>query len=333
MGRTGNESKRDRLGIGTSYRRGNSQDLGRKSEIGTVLGGQVWMIKPDKNAGTANPCLWMESGVVAFKNCNNFYDCTTCKYDLGMNKKVENGKQISWQDAMRKRPGMERTCRHSLTNRIAKRSCAYDYECSTCDFDQFFEDVWSTKTKPIPNETQQVKGFDMPVGYYFHNGHTWARIESGGCIRVGMDDFSLKLLGKADAFDLPLMGKELDQNNRGWGLTRKENTADVLSPVDGVIVDVNPRLRERPDLANREPYGEGWLFTVRTPSVKGTAKKLMAEAESLDWMNGEVTTLEKMIEDVAGPMAADGGFLADDIYGNLPSLGWKSLTKTFLKTG
>ena len=332
MARTENESKRDRLGIGTSYRRGSSQDLGRKSEIGTVLGGQVWMVKPDKNAKTANPCLWMESGVVAFKNCNNFYDCTTCKYDLGMKKKVENGKQMSWQDAMRKRPSMDRTCRHSLTNRIAKRTCAYDYECSTCDFDQFFEDVWSTKTKTIPNETQQVKGFDMPVGYYFHNGHTWARIESGGYIRVGMDDFSLKLLGKADAFDLPLMGKELDQNNPGWGLKRKENLADVLSPVDGVIVDVNPKLRERPDIANREPYGEGWLFTVRTPNIKGTAKKLMAEAESLEWINGEITTLENMIEDVAGPMAADGGFLAEDIYGNLPSLGWNSLTKTFLKT-
>ena len=332
MTRTENESKRDRLGIGTSYRRGSSQDLGRKSEIGTVLGGQVWMVKPDKNAKTANPCLWMESGVVAFKNCNNFYDCTTCKYDLGMKKKVENGKQMSWQDAMRKRPSMDRTCRHSLTNRIAKRTCAYDYECSTCDFDQFFEDVWSTKTKTIPNETQQVKGFDMPVGYYFHNGHTWARIESGGYIRVGMDDFSLKLLGKADAFDLPLMGKELDQNNPGWGLKRKENLADVLSPVDGVIVDVNPKLREKPDIANREPYGEGWFFTVRTPNIKGTAKKLMAEAESLEWINGEITTLENMIEDVAGPMAADGGFLAEDIYGNLPSLGWNSLTKTFLKT-
>ena len=328
-----NESKRDKLGIGTSYRRGSRQDLGRKSEIGTVLGGQVWMVKPDKHAKTANPCLWMESGVVEFKNCNNFYDCTTCKYDLGMNKKVENGKQISWQDAMRKRPNMERTCRHSLTHRIAKRVCAYDYECSTCDFDQFFEDVWSTKTRSIPNETQQVKGFDMPVGYYFHNGHAWARIESGGHIRIGMDDFSLKLLGKADAFDLPLMGKELDQDSSGWGLKRKENLADVLSPVDGVIVEVNSKLRETPDLANREPYGDGWLFSVRTPSIKGTIKKLMAETESLDWINKEVATLENMIEDVAGPMAADGGYLADDIYGKLPSLGWDRLTKTFLKTG
>jgi len=39
-----------------------------------------------------------------------------------------------------------------------------------------------------------------------------------------------------------------------------------------------------------------------------------------------------MIEDVAGPLAADGGYLADDIYGNLPDLGWNNLTKKFLKT-
>jgi hypothetical protein len=40
-----------------------------------------------------------------------------------------------------------------------------------------------------------------------------------------------------------------------------------------------------------------------------------------------------MIEDVAGPLAADGGYLAEDIYGNMPELGWNNLTKTFLKTG
>ena len=60
-------------------------------------------------------------------------------------------------------------------------------------------------------EVQRVKGFDVPMGYYFHDGHAWARIESGGYIRIGLDDFALKVLGKADALDLPLMGKELDQ--------------------------------------------------------------------------------------------------------------------------
>jgi glycine cleavage system H lipoate-binding protein len=274
----------------------------------------------------------MQAGVVEFKNCNNFCDCTTCKYDLGMKRKVERKKQISWQDAMRKRPDLDRICRHSLTHRIEKRACAYDYECSRCDFDQLFEEVWNTRTKNMPGDLQAVKGFQLPLGYYFHPGHTWARIESGGNIRIGLDDFALKLLGAPDALDLPLMGKELDKDSVGWGLRRKENRADVLSPVAGVIVEVNAKARENPGTANREPYGDGWLFVVRTSNIKASVKDLMDDAHSLEWMNGEVSRLEDMIEEVAGPLAADGGYLSHDIYGSLPDLGWENLTQRFLRT-
>nr|CBX31040.1 hypothetical protein N47_E45520 [uncultured Desulfobacterium sp.] len=276
--------------------------------------------------------MWMQAGLVKYKDCNNFYDCTTCKYDLGMSKKVEKGNGISWQDAMRKKPYLNRVCRHSLTNRIEQRACAYDYQCAKCDFDQFFEDVWTTKNKTVPGEIQQIKGFDVPVGYYFHNGHTWARIESGGYIRIGLDDFSLKLLGRADALELPLIGKEFDQGAVGWGLRRKDNMADVLSPVDGVIVEVNANVREKPEIANHEPYGDGWLFMVRSPDIKETVKKLMDDTAGLSWISEEVVELERMVEKVAGPLAADGGYFMEDIYGNLPGLDWKNLTKTFLKT-
>lgn len=324
--------QRSHVGFGSTYKKGNGDDRQTQQEIKSVLGGQVWLIKPDKQAKAANPCLWMQAGVVKFKNCDNYYDCTSCKYDQAMDQKVSKGKQISWQAAMKRRPDLDRVCRHSLTHRIEKRMCAYDYECAKCDFDQYFEDVWTTKAKAYPGEMQRVKGFDVPTGYYFHNGHAWACIESGGYIRVGLDDFALKVLGQADAFDLPLMGKELDQNKVGWGLKRKHNLADVLSPIDGVIMEVNSKVRENPKLANHEPYGEGWLFMVRTPDIKGTMKKLMVDQDSLTWMNGEVKNLETMIEEVAGPLAADGGYLADDIYGNLPDLGWDNLTKKFLKT-
>ncbi|MBW1774423.1 MAG: glycine cleavage system protein H [Deltaproteobacteria bacterium] len=326
------QDRRSQVGYGSSYRKGRDQDLQTPSGIGAVLGGQVWMVKPDKKAKTANPCIWMQAGVVEFKNCNNFFDCTTCKYDQGMNKKVEMGKQISWQAAMRRMAGLDRICRHSLTQRIAKRQCAYDYECSTCDFDQFFEDVWTTKTKTSPSEMEEIRGFKVPMGYYYHNGHTWARIESGGYIRIGMDDFSMKLLGRSDAMELPLMGKELDKDKAGWGLKRENNLADVLSPVGGVIVEVNSALREKPVLANQAPYEDGWLFMVRTPDIKGTIKELMSDRQGLDYITGELNTLEGMIEEVAGPLAADGGYLSNDIYGNLPDLGWGNLTRTFLKT-
>ncbi len=332
MAEKNKNGQRSHVGFGSTYKKGNGSDHPTQQEIKSVLGGQVWLIKPDKQAKAANPCLWMQAGVVKFKNCDNYYDCTSCKYDQAMDQKVAKGRQISWQAAMKRRPDLDRVCRHSLTHRIEKRMCAYDYECAKCDFDQYFEDVWTTKAKAYPSEMQKVKGFDVPTGYYFHNGHAWACIESGGYIRVGLDDFALKVLGQADAFDLPLMGKELDQNKVGWGLKRKHNLADVLSPIDGVIMEVNSKVRENPKLANHEPYGEGWLFMVRTPDIKSTMKKLMVDQDSLTWMNGEVKNLETMIEEVAGPLAADGGYLVDDIYGNLPDLGWDNLTQKFLKT-
>jgi glycine cleavage system H lipoate-binding protein len=274
----------------------------------------------------------MQSGVVKFKNCTNFYDCTTCDYDHAMGAKAHSGKQLSWQDAMRRQPDMHRVCRHSLTGRIAKRACAYNYDCTSCDFDQFFEDVWTARARSLPGEVQKIRGFDVPMDHYFHEGHAWARVESGGFIRIGLDDFSLKLLGAADAFDLPLMGKELNPGRAGWGLRRKDNLADVLSPVGGVIMEVNSKVRETPGVANREPYGDGWLFLVRTPDVKTSIKPLMSDQQSIGWIRDEVDQLEHMIEEVAGPLAADGGYLAEDIFGNLPGLGWGRLTQTFLKT-
>jgi glycine cleavage system H lipoate-binding protein len=332
MTEQGRQNQRSSVGFGTTYWKGSERATGQDEGIDAVLGGQVWVVKPDKESKLKNPCLWMGAGVVKSKDCVNYYDCTTCKYDKGMIKAVAKGKRISWQEAMRRRPQMDRVCRHSLTNRMDNRICAYDYQCASCDFDQFFEEVYSQKVKSFPMATQSVKGFEVPEKYYFHNGHAWARIESGGNIRVGLDDFALKVLGKADALDLPLMGKELEAGKIGWGLKRKDNLANVLSPISGVILEVNHQLREKPDIANDEPYGDGWLFSVRNPDLAGTIKDLMTDADSMTWIDSEVTQLESMIESVAGPLAADGGLLQSDIFGNLPDLGWNNLTGTFLKT-
>jgi glycine cleavage system H lipoate-binding protein len=324
---------RSRIGYGSSYRRGQRHEMESGTGIGSVLGGQVWVVHPDKKALPENPCLWMQAGAVKYKTCNNFYNCTACRYDHAMQNKVSTGKQVSWQDAMRRQPALARACRHSLTGRIGHRSCAYDFHCEKCDFDQYFEDVLAAKTQNTPTAVTNVKGFDVPRQYHFHNGHTWARIENGGNLRIGLDDFSQKVFGQADGFELPLMGKELGHDQVGWGLKRKHHLADVRSPIDGVIMEVNTRVMKDPGLANREPYGDGWLFVVHAPDIKKAAKRLMSEDASVDWINGEVAILEEMVTDVVGPLAADGGTFGPDIYGNLPGLDWNQLARTFLKTG
>ncbi|MBW2478607.1 MAG: glycine cleavage system protein H, partial [Deltaproteobacteria bacterium] len=50
------------------------------------------------------------------------------------------------------------------------------------------------------------------------------------------------------------------------------------------------------------------------------------------YLDGEIERLYKVIEEEVGPLAADGGYLGDDIYGNLPPTSWDKLTRLFLHT-
>ena len=50
------ETKRTNIGYGSIYRRGKCADLIKNTAIGTVLRGQIWMVKPDKPAETQKPC-------------------------------------------------------------------------------------------------------------------------------------------------------------------------------------------------------------------------------------------------------------------------------------
>ena len=94
------ENNRSNTGYGSTYEKSDSV---KGEGIPSVLGGQVWKVKPDKAAPVDNPCLWMAAGVVKFKNCNNFDDCCNCKYDQAMQKAAEAGKNPTWQEAMRMR--------------------------------------------------------------------------------------------------------------------------------------------------------------------------------------------------------------------------------------
>jgi hypothetical protein len=106
----------------------------------------------------------------------------------------------------------------------------------------------------------------------------------------------------------------------------------VLAPIGGVIMEVNQTVRETPAAANREPYGEGWLFLIHTPDIKASIKPLMNVESAVGWMQSEAGQLEHLIEEVAGPLAADGGYFTDGIFDHLPGLGWERLTKMFLRT-
>lgn len=184
-------------------------------------------------------------------------------------------------------------------------------------------------------ETQGVEvfGIQVPINdYYLHQGHAWAVPEDTGLVRVGMDDFSQKVLGPADELKLPAIGMVFYQDHICMAVIKQGQKASFLAPVDGAIAAVNPKVRENPSLIHDDPYGEGWLLKVKPDNLQRNLANLSYGKINADWIHQESHRLMSLMESEIGVTIPDGGTFIDDVYGNYPQLGWRRLVQEFLLT-
>ncbi|MBW1865851.1 MAG: glycine cleavage system protein H, partial [Deltaproteobacteria bacterium] len=221
-------------------------------------------------------------------------------------------------------------CRHMLSGRVDYKMCAHNYNCVKCPYDQMIEDG-AMMPALTPAVCDHVSGFSVARDHYYHYGHTWARVEYGGRVRVGIDDFALRLLGPQDEIKLPRLGAAIEQNRPQATMVRGNNEAETLSPLDGTVVAVNPQIAGNSERANTSPYAEGWLMVLQPKNLRKSLKNLLFGVESLAWTDDEATRLTSLLDEEGGyRMAATGGEAVDDIYGAVPEIGWDRLVKTFL---
>lgn len=174
-----------------------------------------------------------------------------------------------------------------------------------------------------------VAGFSIPDNLRYHPGHTWAVTESAGLVRMGLDDFAARLAGKIEKVSMPQRGQWVRQGQKVWTIARNGGVAEMVSPVEGVVTDVNEAVLRDPDLARRDPYGEGWLIAVNAPDVKTSFRNLLGGAVARKWMEEAATRLRMRMELPAMAHAQDGGIAVDDLTRGLPEAKWKELTQEF----
>ncbi len=179
-------------------------------------------------------------------------------------------------------------------------------------------------------QMREVFGFQVPLeNYYLHRGHAWAMLEGNDRVRVGLDDFSQKLLGPAEEVRLPEIGKVYYQDHLCMALFRQGKKASFEAPVDGAIEGINPLVRQNPSLIHDDPYGEGWLFTVKPVNLRRNLENLLSGEEAVLWINEESHRLLNLLDTRAGVILPDGGAIIDDVYGNYKGLDWKPLVQEF----
>lgn len=174
-----------------------------------------------------------------------------------------------------------------------------------------------------------VAGFQVPENVRYHAGHTWALSESQDLIRVGMDDFASKLVGKIENIALPQRGRWVRQGQKIWTIFRDGKSVDMVSPIEGTVTDVNEAAAKNPDLARKDPYGDGWLLKVQAPDAKVNFRNLLGGELARLWTEASAMRLQKKIPVMATALAQDGGVAVDDLTAHMPDEDWAAMTKEF----
>jgi len=112
---------------------------------------------------------------------------------------------------------------------------------------------------------------EFPENLRYTRDHEWLRLEKGEGI-VGITDFAQDALGDVVFVELPAVGAAFAQGQTFGVVESNKTVSDLFAPVAGRVLEVNPKLRDAPELVNQDPYGAGWMIRIapeRSDEVEG----------------------------------------------------------------
>ena len=174
-----------------------------------------------------------------------------------------------------------------------------------------------------------IAGFHLPKSLRYHPGHTWVQRERKNLNRVGADEFAAIFAGPVDRVELPKPGTWVRQGQKAISFFRNGEKIEMVSPVEGEVVEVNQDLASNPALLRQDPYGNGWLMSVFAPDEEGPSRNLLPTSLISTWMREAAERFYLLQPMPAGATAADGGRPSELATASLSPEVWKKASKEF----
>ena len=100
----------------------------------------------------------------------------------------------------------------------------------------------------------------FPNDLRYTRTHEWVKTE-GDSLLIGLTDFAQKELGDITYADLPEVDDEVEAGEEFGALESVKASSELLCPVSGKVVEVNPELEDAPEKINEDAY-EAWIIKV-----------------------------------------------------------------------
>nr|NQU91079.1 hypothetical protein [Bacteroidota bacterium] len=178
----------------------------------------------------------------------------------------------------------------------------------------------------------------IPQGLFFSRNHTWAYLEKSGSAKIGLDDFLMQIVGDVKVSHLKSPGEKIWKGDTLAGIDQNGKGLRIFSPISGEIMKINPAITENPGILNSDPYGNGWVYTVRPSDWKAETNNYYLAAEATRWISNEINrfkdflalSLAKHSPETEVVTFQEGGELRQNVLSELDGEIWKDFQDTFL---
>lgn len=131
--------------------------------------------------------------------------------------------------------------------------------------------------------------FRVPKNRFYNENDCWAKVDEN-IATVGITDFLQNMVGDVIYVQLPTIGATLEQFDEISSFESVKTVLDLLSPVSGVVREVNEELRQRPELVNQDPYGKGWFVKIEVKDFEVDKENLLNPEAYFEVMKRKIET-------------------------------------------
>lgn len=104
----------------------------------------------------------------------------------------------------------------------------------------------------------------LPEDLRYSETHEWVRIlEKKREATIGLTDYAIRQLSDLVHIELPKVGETVEQGTPFGEIESVKTVADLLSPVGGVVTDVNRDVESDVEILKENAYEKGWLLKIR----------------------------------------------------------------------
>lgn len=117
----------------------------------------------------------------------------------------------------------------------------------------------------------------LPPEQAFHSEHLWVRPLPDGSALVGISSYAAERLGEVVYVDYPRPGSDIAQGAAFGTIESSKVVSDLISPVNGHVLETSEDVDQSLERINSDPEGEGWILRIRPATVPGPDPLLSGE--------------------------------------------------------